>query len=90
MNRLDYFNTQEVDDHDQTLKSNGVLRAGVNSSNVNDDSGNQKIVDQLTGLVKTLGSSLMETIMFYADSGDLLSAAHMALIFYDEVLCEQQ
>ena len=45
MNRLDYFNTQEVDDHDQTLKSNGVLRAGVNSSNVNDDSGNQKIVD---------------------------------------------
>ena len=28
----------------------------------------------------------METVQFYADSGDLLSAAHIALIFYDEIV----
>lgn len=32
-----------------------------------------------------LNSSVMETIRFYADSGDLPTAAHIALIFYKEM-----
>ena len=37
-------------------------------------------------LLETLYTSVIETVRFYADSGDLLSAAHIALIFYDEIM----
>ena len=37
-------------------------------------------------LLETLCTSVVETVRFYADSGDLLSAAHIALIFYDEII----
>ena len=37
-------------------------------------------------LIKTLSTSIMETVRFYADSGDLLSAAHITLIFYNEIV----
>jgi len=33
-----------------------------------------------------LVTSVMETVKFYADSGDLLTAAHIALVFYDDIV----
>jgi len=36
-------------------------------------------------LIKFLSKAIVETVQFYADSGDLLSAAYISLIFYDEL-----
>ena len=36
-------------------------------------------------LIKFLSKSIVETVQFYADSGDLLSAAYISLVFYDEL-----
>ena len=36
--------------------------------------------------LETLCTSVVETVRFYADNGDLLSAGHIALIFYDEIM----
>jgi len=36
-------------------------------------------------MFKTLCTSVLETVRFYADNGDLLSAAHIVLVFYEEL-----
>lgn len=36
-------------------------------------------------MFKTLSTSILETVRFYADNGDLLSAAHIVLVFYEEL-----
>lgn len=36
-------------------------------------------------MFKILCKTVLETVRFYADNGDLLSAAHIVLIFYDEI-----
>ena len=36
-------------------------------------------------MIKVITRSILETIQFYADNGDLPSAAHMALLFYSEL-----
>ena len=39
-------------------------------------------------MVKVISRSILETIRFYADMGDILTSAHMALVFYP-VLIDQ-
>ncbi len=36
-------------------------------------------------MIKVLCTSVLETVRFYADNGDLLSAAHIVLVFYEDI-----
>ena len=37
------------------------------------------------GMFRTLCTQVLQTVQFYADSGDLLTAAHIVLVFYEEL-----
>lgn len=50
-----------------------------------DDKTTVALITSQETLLKTLCISVMETVRFYADNGDLLSAAYIALVFHSEV-----